>query len=42
MADIMLAVILGALLLFIFFAYLMIRRTVTEFKQGANRGRNGG
>ena len=32
--------ILGALLLFLFFVYLMIRRTVLGFKEGVDRGRN--
>ena len=32
--------ILGALFLFLFFIYLMIRRTVLGFKEGVDRGRN--
>lgn len=32
--------ILGALLLFLFFVYLMLRRTVLGFKEGVDRGRN--
>ncbi|MFB6086231.1 MAG: hypothetical protein ABEJ84_05430 [Halodesulfurarchaeum sp.] len=33
-------VILGALLLFFFFVYLMIRRTVLGFQEGVERGRD--
>ena len=31
--------ILGALLLFVFFVFLMIRRTITGFREGMDRGR---
>ncbi|MFB6232643.1 MAG: hypothetical protein ABEH61_00135 [Haloarculaceae archaeon] len=34
MADVILYGILAIILLFVFFAYLMLRRTVTGFKQG--------
>jgi hypothetical protein len=32
--------ILGALLLFLFFIYLMIRRTLLGFKEGMDQGRD--
>jgi hypothetical protein len=38
MTDLIVYGILAALLLFVFFAYLMIRRTVTGFKEGMERG----
>ena len=41
MADLFVYGILAVILLFVFFAYLMIRRTVTGFKEGIeNGGRN--
>lgn len=42
MVDLVLYGILAVILLFVFFAYLMIRRTVTGFKEGVDRGRGGG
>lgn len=39
MADPIVIGILVALLLFIFFMYLMLRRTVSGFKEGVNQGR---
>jgi ABC-type uncharacterized transport system permease subunit len=39
MADPIVLGILVALLLFVFFVYLMLRRTVTGFKEGVDRGR---
>lgn len=42
MADLILYVILGVLLLFVFFMYLMLRRTVAGFKEGMDQGRGGG
>lgn len=42
MADLIVYGILVLLLLFVFFAYLMIRRTVTGFKEGVEKGRDGG
>jgi hypothetical protein len=41
MADLILYGILAAILLFVFFAYLMIRRTVVGFKEGVEEGRGG-
>jgi len=41
MVDVVLAAIVALMVLFVFFVYLMIRRTVTEFKQGASRDRGG-
>jgi ABC-type uncharacterized transport system permease subunit len=38
MADPIVIGILVALLLFIFFMYLMFRRTVTGFKEGVQQG----
>jgi len=38
MADLILYGILAAILLFVFFAYLMIRRTVVGFKEGVEQG----
>ncbi|MEF8786649.1 MAG: hypothetical protein V5A45_12005 [Haloarculaceae archaeon] len=38
MADLIVYGILAVILLFVFFAYLMIRRTVTGFKEGMERG----
>lgn len=40
MADPIVIGILVALLVFIFFMYLMLRRTVTGFKEGVNQGQN--
>jgi hypothetical protein len=40
MADVIVLGVLGALLLFVFFAYLMLRRTVTGFKEGVEQGEN--
>ena len=34
MADLLVYGVLAAILIFVFFAYLMIRRTVTGFKEG--------
>jgi hypothetical protein len=41
MVDIIVYGILAVLLLFVFFAYLMLRRTVTGFKEGMNKGGGG-
>lgn len=41
MADLIVLGILAVLLLFVFFVYLMLRRTVTGFKEGVDRGRGG-
>lgn len=41
MADLFIITILGALLLFVFFMYLMLRRTVTGFKEGVEKGQDG-
>jgi len=38
MADLLLYGILAVILLFVFFAYLMIRRTVVGFKKGVEKG----
>lgn len=38
MTDLIVYGILAVILLFVFFAYLMIRRTVTGFKEGMERG----
>jgi cell division protein FtsX len=38
MADPIVIAILVALLAFIFFMYLMLRRTVTGFKEGVQQG----
>ncbi|WP_302082125.1 hypothetical protein [Salinibaculum rarum] len=38
MADLIVYGILVIILLVVFFAYLMIRRTVTGFKEGMERG----
>jgi ABC-type uncharacterized transport system permease subunit len=40
MADPIVIGILVALLLFIFFMYLLLRRTVTGFKEGVQQGQN--
>ena len=40
MADIIVYGILAAILVFVFFAYLMLRRTVTGFKEGVEEGQN--
>jgi hypothetical protein len=40
MADPIVIGILVALLLFVFFVYLMLRRAVTGFKEGVNQGQN--
>jgi len=40
MADLILYGILAAILLFVFFAYLMIRRTVVGFKEGVEQGQD--
>ncbi len=37
-----LAAIVVIMAAFVFFVYLMIRRTLTQFKEGVNRGRGGG
>ena len=39
-ADLVTYGILALVLLFVFFAYLMIRRTVTGFKRGVEDGQN--
>ncbi|MFC7133162.1 MULTISPECIES: hypothetical protein [Salinibaculum] len=39
MADVIVLGILAALLVFVFFIYLMLRRTVTGFKEGMDQGR---
>ena len=41
MADVIVLGILAALLVFVFFMYLMLRRTVTGFKEGMDQGRKG-
>jgi hypothetical protein len=41
MVDLIVYGILAILLLFVFFAYLMIRRTVTGFKEGMDEGGGG-
>jgi hypothetical protein len=41
MADIVMLGILALLLLFVFFVYLMVRRTVTGFKEGVEDGQKG-
>jgi len=41
MADPIMLGILAMLLLFVFFIYLMIRRTVTGFKEGVEKGGKG-
>jgi flagellar biogenesis protein FliO len=38
MADIVMLGILAVLLLFVFFVYLMVRRTITGFKKGVEDG----
>jgi preprotein translocase subunit YajC len=38
MTDLIIYGILAVILVFVFFAYLMIRRTVTGFKEGMERG----
>ena len=38
MADLIVYGVLAVILLFVFFAYLMIRRTVTGFKEGMENG----
>jgi hypothetical protein len=38
MVDVVFYGILAALLLFFFFLYLMLRRTITGFKEGMDRG----
>lgn len=38
MADLFVYVVLAVILIFVFFAYLMIRRTVTGFKEGMENG----
>ncbi len=40
MADLILYGILAAILLFVFFAYLMVRRTVVGFKEGVEQGQD--
>ncbi|ESS04494.1 MAG: hypothetical protein A07HR67_00665 [uncultured archaeon A07HR67] len=40
MVDIVMYGILAGILVFVFFAYLMLRRTVTGFKQGVEDGQN--
>jgi len=44
MVDIspVLAAIVIVMVAFVFFVYLMIRRTLTQFKQGVDRGKGGG
>jgi preprotein translocase subunit YajC len=42
MVDVLLAAIVAIMVLFVFFLYLMIRRTVTEFKEGTRQDRGGG
>ncbi len=42
MVDVMMVGILAVLLGLVFFAYLMIRRTLTGFKEGVERGKGGG
>jgi len=39
-ADMVMYGILAIILLFVFFAYLMLRRTVTGFKEGVEEGQN--
>ncbi|MEF8781577.1 MAG: hypothetical protein V5A39_10140 [Haloarculaceae archaeon] len=40
MADPIMLGILALILLFVFFMYLMLRRTVTGFKEGVEDGQN--
>jgi hypothetical protein len=40
MADPIMLGILALILLFVFFVYLMLRRTVTGFKEGVEDGQN--
>ncbi len=42
MVDLILYGILAIILLFVFFAYLMLRRTVTGFKEGVEDGTRDG
>jgi hypothetical protein len=41
MTDLIVYGILAVLLIFVFFAYLLIRRTVTGFKEGMKGGGGG-
>lgn len=41
MVDAALVAILVLLVGFVFFVYLMVRRTVTQFQQGVDRGKDG-
>jgi len=38
--DVAFFLLLAALLIFFFFIYLMIRRTVTGFREGVSRGKD--
>lgn len=38
--DVAFYLLLAALLVFVFFIYLMVRRTVTGFREGMSRGKN--
>lgn len=42
MVDPVLAGIVVLMVAFVFFLYLMVRRTLTQFKQGVDRGKGGG
>jgi hypothetical protein len=42
MVDPVLVAIVALLVGFFFFIYLMIRRTMVEFRQGVDRGKDGG
>jgi hypothetical protein len=42
MVDVTLVAILALMIGFVFFLYLLLRRTLTEFKQGVERGEGKG
>jgi hypothetical protein len=42
MVDPVLAAIVVLMIAFVFFVYLMVRRTLTQFRQGVDRGKGGG
>ena len=42
MVDPVLVGIVVLMVVFVFFLYLMVRRTLTQFKQGVDRGKGGG
>lgn len=41
MSDWIIYAVLGGLIVFFFFLYLMARRTVLGFKEGVDRGKDG-